>query len=64
MKTSKNAPLTVQANLRLANAAIGASEASLWLLNEKNWAVIGSTKDALEGSIAFAKKREPKWREC
>jgi enoyl-CoA hydratase/carnithine racemase len=29
IKISKNAPLTVQASLRLANAAIGASEARL-----------------------------------
>ena len=61
LKISKNAPLAVQASLRLVNAGIGAGEARLWQLNEEIWPVISSTKDALEGSIAFAEKREPKW---
>jgi|TARA_B110000503_G_scaffold141248_1_gene234174 enoyl-CoA hydratase len=61
LRISKNAPLAVQASLQLANAAIGAGEANLWRLNEQIWPVISSTKDALEGSIAFAEKREPKW---
>lgn len=62
LKISKNAPLAVQASLRLANAAIGAGETTFWQLNEQIWPVISSTKDALEGSIAFAEKREPQWK--
>jgi 1,4-dihydroxy-2-naphthoyl-CoA synthase len=61
LKISKNAPLAVQASLQLANAAIGAGEARLWQLNDQIWPVISSTEDALEGAIAFAEKRPPKW---
>ena len=61
-KISKNAPLAVQASLRLANAGLGADEAHIWQLNDQIWPVISSTKDALEGSIAFAEKREPLWK--
>ena len=36
-------------------------EAAAWALNDSSFGEIARSKDAMEGAIAFAEKREPNW---
>jgi enoyl-CoA hydratase len=58
---AENAPVAVRSSLRMVREAGDLSEADAWRLNSELAAVVGSTKDAIEGATAFAEKRKPNW---
>jgi len=57
-----NAPLGVRANLALARVAFDMTDEELWQKNADIWQGIIQSTDAAEGPVAFAEKREPKWK--
>jgi enoyl-CoA hydratase/carnithine racemase len=58
---SKNAPLAVRISKKVMLESIELDEAAAWALNDSSFGAIGRSHDAMEGAIAFAEKREPKW---
>lgn len=60
-KIAANAPLGVQANLRLARQAAAAQEEAFWAANDELWQQVSQSRDAREGPQAFLDKRAPKW---
>jgi enoyl-CoA hydratase len=60
-RIAKNAPMAVRRSKQVMLDATELSEAEAWVLNDETFEVIGKSKDALEGAVAFAEKREPNW---
>lgn len=60
-KIAANAPLAVEASLRIGRAAQAQSEDELWALTDLLWAKVQASDDAAEGPKAFAEKRKPNW---
>lgn len=58
---AKNAPLAVRVSKRVMIGSLEMDEAAAWKLNDASFGEIGRSKDAMEGAIAFAEKREPNW---
>ena len=58
----QNAPLAVRTSKRVMLDAIELDETGAWELNNVAFAQIASSPDALEGAIAFAEKRPPRWQ--
>lgn len=61
-KITANAPLGVQANLKLARQAVAEQEEAFWRSSNKLWEQVSRSQDAREGPLAFLEKRAPKWR--
>jgi crotonobetainyl-CoA hydratase len=63
-RIAANAPLAVQASKRVAlgirDGAVPA-ETAAWEANDEEIVALMSSEDALEGPMAFAEKREPRW---
>lgn len=60
-KIAANAPLGVQASLKLAREARCGKESEFWRLSDELWAQVRASDDAKEGPAAFLEKRPPKW---
>ena len=58
----QNAPLAVRTSKRVMLDATELDETGAWELNNEAFAQIASSPDALEGAIAFAEKRPPRWQ--
>jgi enoyl-CoA hydratase len=56
-----NAPLGVEATLRLLRMAPGRTEEDLWAAQVSLVSSVFQSEDAQEGARAFAEKRPPKW---
>ncbi len=56
-----NAPLAVRASKRIMKEAGELPDAQGWEVNNARFSEVFSSKDAMEGSIAFAEKRKPNW---
>lgn len=56
-----NAPLSVWASREAVYAAAALSPAEAWQRNDELCAQVAASPDALEGPLAFAEKREPRW---
>jgi len=59
---ARNAPLSVAESNRTINEGAGLPEDDAWILSEAAFHRIKDTADALEGPLAFAEKRPPKWQ--
>ncbi len=56
-----NAPLAVQVSKELMKRSLDLDEAQAWDLNGELTARVLTSRDALEGAVAFAEKRPPVW---
>jgi len=61
-KIAENAPLAVQASLRLASRAFSDEDETIWKDSVKELLGVLSSEDAKEGPQAFIEKREPRWK--
>jgi enoyl-CoA hydratase/carnithine racemase len=59
---AENAPLSVRWSKRVMLDALGSPEEEAWGATLEAMDVVMSSADAMEGSVAFAEKRQPKWR--
>jgi enoyl-CoA hydratase len=57
----RNAPRAVAATLALLRAQTAVAERDLWALNDRLWAEVATSEDAVEGPRAFTEKRPPQW---
>jgi enoyl-CoA hydratase len=56
-----NAPLAVRVSKELMKRSLDLSEDEAWELNGELTAPVLTSRDALEGAVAFAEKRPPTW---
>lgn len=56
-----NAPLAVQVSKELMKRSLDLDEAQAWDLNSELTARVLTSRDAIEGAVAFAEKRPPVW---
>ena len=56
-----NAPLAVRASKRVMKVAGELPDAEGWAVNNAAFPEVFGSKDAMEGSVAFAEKRKPNW---
>lgn len=61
-KIAKNAPLSIKASLELARLSQDLTEEELWKRNNHFSGTVNTSKDAMEGAMAFVEKREPVWK--
>lgn len=61
-RIAKNAPLAVRASKQVMRQSADLHEADAWSKSQEAFAMIGRSADALEGAVAFAEKREPRWQ--
>lgn len=60
-KIAQNAPLAVKHSKKVMYGALNRPEEEGWKVNNESIPVVFSSKDAMEGAIAFAEKRPPNW---
>ncbi|MHB1724191.1 MAG: crotonase/enoyl-CoA hydratase family protein [Acidimicrobiales bacterium] len=56
-----NAPLAVRATKRVMKRAGELPDAEGWAINNAAFPAVFGSNDAMEGPVAFAEKRKPKW---
>jgi enoyl-CoA hydratase len=61
-RIAANAPLAVRYSKSVMKRAAELSEAEGWKINAEAVGVVFSSADAMEGPVAFAEKREPRWQ--
>jgi enoyl-CoA hydratase len=61
-RIAANAPLAVRYSKSVMMEAAEVPESEGWKLNQDAVSVVFTSADALEGSVAFAEKREPRWQ--
>ena len=57
-----NAPLAVRVSKEIMRRAVDLPEDEAWKMNSELVGPIFTSKDALEGAVAFAEKRPPNWQ--
>jgi enoyl-CoA hydratase len=60
-KICENAPLAVRVSKEIMRRAGGLVEEEAWRVNAELYPPVFSSRDAIEGSTAFAEKRAPRW---
>ncbi len=61
-RIAANAPLAVRHSKSVMKRAAEVSEAEGWSINAESVRVVFSSADAMEGPVAFAEKRPPRWQ--
>jgi enoyl-CoA hydratase/carnithine racemase len=61
-RIAANAPLAVRHSKRVMKLAAEVPEAEGWKINQESVGVVFTSADAMEGPIAFAEKRPPRWQ--
>jgi enoyl-CoA hydratase len=61
-RIAANAPLAVRYSKSVMKRAAEMPEAEGWKINQEAVGVVFSSADAMEGPLAFAEKREPRWQ--
>jgi enoyl-CoA hydratase/carnithine racemase len=61
-RIAANAPLAVRYSKEVMKRAVEVPESEGWKINAEAVGVVFSSADAMEGPIAFAEKRPPKWQ--
>lgn len=60
-RIAENAPLSIAASKQMIRNSVGRTEAEGWAEQGPLAGKIFSSKDSIEGSVAFAEKRKPNW---
>jgi len=60
-RIATNAPLAVRVTKEIMRSTADTSEAEGWSVSKAAFEQIAASADALEGAVAFAEKREPRW---
>ncbi|HSP03845.1 MAG TPA: enoyl-CoA hydratase-related protein, partial [Acidimicrobiales bacterium] len=60
-RIAANAPLSIAASKQMIRNSAGRTEEEGWAEQGPLAGKIFSSKDSIEGSIAFAEKRQPNW---
>ncbi len=60
-RIAENGPLAIKNSLRMVREAGELSEADAWTRSNELALEVFRSKDSIEGAIAFAEKRPPKW---
>ena len=63
-RIAQNAPLGVAASKQIMRQTRGLTEEESWALQAPLTKQVFRSEDAREGPLAFAEKREPKWKGC
>ncbi|HUX04346.1 MAG TPA: crotonase/enoyl-CoA hydratase family protein [Acidimicrobiales bacterium] len=61
-RIATNAPLAVRTSKHVMRESRELDEAQAWTVSDQAFAAITKSADALEGAVAFAEKREPRWQ--
>ncbi len=61
-RIAENAPLAVRYSKQVMRQAADATEEDGWAINQEAVDVVFTSADAMEGPIAFAEKRPPRWQ--
>jgi enoyl-CoA hydratase/carnithine racemase len=61
-RIAANAPLAVRYSKSVMKRAAEVPEADGWGINTEAVGVVFTSADAMEGPLAFAEKRPPKWQ--
>ena len=61
-RIAKNAPLAVRTSKDVMKRSRELTEVDAWKASDDAFGMIGRSSDAIEGAVAFAEKREPKWQ--
>jgi enoyl-CoA hydratase/carnithine racemase len=61
-RIAANAPLAVRYSKSVMQRAAELPESEGWKINREAVGVVFSSADAMEGPVAFAEKREPRWQ--
>jgi len=61
-RIAANAPLAVRYSKSVMKHAGELPESEGWKINQSAVDVVFSSADAMEGPVAFAEKREPRWQ--
>jgi enoyl-CoA hydratase len=61
-RIAANAPLAVRLSKAILRDTMDMTEAQGWVRNNASFETVASSADALEGAIAFAEKRPPRWQ--
>jgi enoyl-CoA hydratase/carnithine racemase len=61
-RIAANAPLAVRYSKSVMKRAAEVPEAEGWAINAEAVGVVFTSADAMEGPVAFAEKRAPRWQ--
>jgi len=61
-RIAANAPLSIAASKQMVRNSVGRTEAEGWAEQGPLAGKVFSSKDSIEGAIAFAEKRQPNWQ--